>query len=181
MKIQSEAKEDLVHSEQMNKEAKLDEASDVVEVFFQTRDNIACTIVTIVYCLFVLIFPIYTYRIVSLNFNSLNTKKTKKWHGYIIEDVNTKTVDQALYNVYFMVRRFAIVVVLIFMSPWPFFQSVAFSALSIINCSYLVASKPLQDKKAQNIEIFNEMTIYVCSLFVTTLINVAIHFTSRTC
>ena len=53
-----------------------------------------------------------------------------------------------------------------------------FSALSIINCSYLVAGRPLQDKKAQNIEIFNEMTIYVCSLFVTTLINVAIplHF-----
>ena len=73
-----------------------------------------------------------------------------------------------------MVRRFAIVVVLIFMSPWPFFQSVTFSVMSVINCSYLTSSMPLQDKKVHKIEVFNEISIYVCSVFVTTMINVAI-------
>ena len=60
-----------------------------IDVFFQTRDDIACTVVTIMYCLFVLIFPVYTYKVVSVNFKSLNTKKMQKWHGYSIEDINT--------------------------------------------------------------------------------------------
>ena len=88
---------------------------DSIDVFFQSRDDIACTVLTILYTFFVLIFPVYTYRRVKSNFKRLFTKKTQKWYGYIIEDVSTKSVDQSLYNVYFMLRRFMLAVVLIFM------------------------------------------------------------------
>jgi len=73
-----------------------------------------------------------------------------------------------------MLSRFWLVAILVFMHHLPFFQSALLTAFSILNCSYMVGSSPLFGKKENRIEIFNELSIYTCSLFITTFINIAI-------
>merc|ERR1711968_311372 len=109
-------------------------------------------------------FPIWVYKIVSSNFKDLRTKRVSRWYGIFYEDMRTDNLHSALYNVYFMIRRFLMVIVLVFMNFSPFFQSVSMSLMSIVNFSYIMSNKPYQDRRVYHIECFNEMTIYICSL-----------------
>ena len=88
-------------------------------------------------------------------------------------DNRTDTKERALYNVYFLIRRLLSVIVLVFLTQWPFFQCNFLIVFSIINLSYMVACHPLKTPAENRIEIYNEWTIYMCSNIMAVFLNVA--------
>jgi len=73
-----------------------------------------------------------------------------------------------------MMRRLGTVLVLVFLEPWPFFQSTFMMVFSTLNLVNLIANRPLLSKMENRTELFNEFCIAIFSHLMTTLINVAI-------
>jgi hypothetical protein len=86
-----------------------------------------------------------------------------------VDGIKLKNLYQAMYNVFFMFRRFITIYVLVFMAV-PYFQISALTVLSLINVCYISRMKPL--KKNLNVEIFNEICIYIIGIFMASMLNV---------
>jgi len=127
----------------------------------------------------VFVSPIIGYRGIKKNFKNLQDKTVKFKYGMFYKDNRTDTIEKALYNIYFLNRRFFSVVIIIFMMRWPFFQCVFLMIFSMINLSYMVAIRPLCSAKENRIEIFNEAIIYTCCNIMTTFLNVAMPLSLR--
>ena len=89
------------------------------------------------------------------------------------EENKTDSKKRSLYNVYFLSRRFLSVLVLVFMSSFPFFQCNLLLAFSITNLAYMISCQPLKSARANKVEIFNETIIYICCLIMSNFLNVA--------
>lgn len=89
----------------------------------------------------------------------------------MISDNKTKELPQAMYNVFFMIRRAIISFVLVFLVQYPYFQCAILINLSIVNICYMIVYKPL--KVDNGIEIYNETTIYLTTMIMTNFLNVA--------
>ena len=88
------------------------------------------------------------------------------------DQINTKSLLQALYSEFFMVRRLITAFILVFMAKWPFFQLALMIEMSLIHLIYMIVIKPLE-KSENKLEVFNELTIYLCGHMMVNLLNVA--------
>ena len=79
-----------------------------------------------------------------------------------------------MYQIVFMARRLASVVVLVFMEQWPFFQCSFLMIFSTLNLAYLVANQPMLTKFDNYMNIFNEVSITLFTHLMTTILNIAI-------
>lgn len=75
------------------------------------------------------------------------------------EGLNTKSVQQASYNIFFLVRRAVTMCILVFMNHSPQFCTHALMHFSLGNFFYIVVIKPIQNKYENMIEAFNEVCI----------------------
>ena len=110
-----------------------------LSLHFSTLSNISCSVITIFYDFALLTFPVYGYLVVKKNFETLETTKTIEKYGIFTEGMRVRNMHQALYNIYFMSRRFITALVLIFLAPFPFFQCQFLLVMSTVNFIYLVA------------------------------------------
>jgi len=62
-----------------------------------------------------------------------------------------------------MIRRFFVVIVLLFLIEWPGIQAILLIILSTMNFILLVNTNPYETKLDNSIEIFNELTILISS------------------
>mgnify|MGYP006893271306 CR=1 FL=1 len=88
---------------------------------FSTTSNICVSVITLLYDLALIIFPIYAYLVIKKNFNNLSTKTTTDKYGFYYEDINLGSMITAQYNIIFMVRRLLTALLLVFMYDLPFF------------------------------------------------------------
>ena len=77
----------------------------------------------------------------------LNDPSVKKDNGILYEDVKTSTLFQALFNVFAMARRLIMVIVLVTLNDYVYFQIVILTILSFLNLIYLVTERPSLDRR----------------------------------
>lgn len=83
--------------------------------------------------------------------------------GPMLEAVKTHDYHSSMYNVYFLVRRFFSGIILVIFHAHPYFQVSFLMVFSTINFVYLSTVKPMESKKENYIEIFNEFGILMCA------------------
>lgn len=115
--------------------------------FWQTRDDIVCSILAIVYAIIIMAFPFYGYKQITKNFKQLSRKEVQMTIGIFYEDNRTNTEWRALYNIFFLYRRMFSVGVLVYIENYPFFQTTLLTSFSSINFIYLFVNNPLLSKK----------------------------------
>jgi len=108
-----------------------------IGLFFKRRDDFISSVITIVYVAAIFMFPVYVSVMILRNFAQLEENRVKEQHGIFYDGVNTKTRGQALYNVFFMMRRLATVAVLIFFRDVPFFQCQFLMLFSVTTFIYV--------------------------------------------
>jgi hypothetical protein len=77
-----------------------------------------------------------------------------------LEGSSHRTYHSAMINVYFMYRRFLMVLVFIFFQEYPSFQVTILTVFTVINFLYTAAAKPYQENNL--CEIMNETAILLC-------------------
>lgn len=73
-----------------------------------------------------------------------------------------------------MLRRFVSMLVLVLMGRWPVFQCLLLMGFSLLNMSYLLHTKPMQTKRKNLINFFNEGCILVFMHLLTNMLNTGI-------
>jgi hypothetical protein len=147
---------------------------------FATNDDAMASSLTFIYFVLILVVPVWGYIGINLNFKRLNTQKVKNTYGVFYADNRIDTRPRALYNIFFLLRRFVSVVVLVYGGFWPYMQCAVLLVLSLGNGVYMVVFQPMHTRKMNLIEIFNEATIYICACIMTTFLNVAMPASLRT-
>ena len=91
--------------------------------FFSTPDDIANSVLTLVYFILIFAFLIYGYQGIYRNYEEIkqNDSSLTNQYSIFLENNKVKTKAQALYTVYFMGRRLAVILCLINMDNYPFF------------------------------------------------------------
>ena len=89
--------------------------------FISGRDNIVCTVLTIIYVVALAVFPLYVYFKIRGNFGTLNHSETRAKIGFLYDGVKTKKGIHAYYNVIFLFRRLLTSIILIFLISTPIF------------------------------------------------------------
>jgi hypothetical protein len=69
-----------------------------------------------------------------------------------------------MFNVYFLARRFVIVLVLVVLDHLPFFQLVIFLLLSELYLLYLICYDPLISKRENWMNKINEFLLWVSTV-----------------
>jgi len=158
----------------------LSEAVDSGEIskFFRRRDDFVSSTMTIFYTCMIFVFPVYVTLMINRNFKRLGHRHIQEQHGIFYEGVVTKTRLQVNYNIFFMVRRLATVLTLIFLRHLPFFQCQVLLLLSTVNFIYVYTVKPLSPEE-NKIEVFNEFTIAICSHITNVFLNIAVSLETR--
>lgn len=80
-----------------------------------------CTTITVVYSAMLLLFPGYVFLKIKFSFKKIRMGEIDPITSVFVEGTRTKTLNQALYNFYFMIRRLISVGVLIYMSDYSYF------------------------------------------------------------
>ena len=147
--------------------------------YFHTVDDVFCSVITFVYFMLIIIFPVWGYKLIVNNQEDLENPDIADKIDVFIEDVRTDTKHRSLFNIYFLVRRLFSVIVLIYMDSLPFFQCTLLAVFSTINVIYMVAHMPISTARANKIEIFNEFCILICNHIMTVFLNVAMPITLK--
>lgn len=83
-----------------------------------------------------------------------------------LEGIQHDYGDKSMFIVFFLIRRYATSFVLLGMVKWPYFQCAFLMVFSFLNLSYVLTVRPMDTKKNNIIEIFNEVCVYSCSMIV---------------
>jgi hypothetical protein len=145
-------------------------------VLFTNKSDSMSTSLTLIYLVLIILIPLWGYIGIIKNFKVLDREKTKVTYGIFYSDNKIDTRERALYNIYFLARRFISVIILVFGGFWPYMQCVFLIVLSLMNCAYLISNTPMMTPKLNRIEIFNEMTILICANIMVLFLNIAMPF-----
>ena len=141
--------------------------------FMDNYSDIINSLVTMVYIgmgiVFVLVGFIRLYR----NRHDLQSKQFNHSMRVYLEGVRNSSLSKMMYNLVFLSRRLITGLVLVMLSPYPYFQSYTLVVLSFLNLLYLIDVKPL--KKGNGYEIFNEVFIYICSMIMANMLDASIN------
>lgn len=136
--------------------------------FWSGRDNIVCSITTIVHAICIFVFPFYGHFLIK---NFMKHTKThhmdaRKDEGNIkifLEGVSIKDYHSSMYNIYFLGRRLLTGGILVILNEHPYFQCTSLMVFSAINIIYMVHKRPLDTKHENRVELLNEASIYLCA------------------
>lgn len=78
------------------------------------------TVLTLVYSLLIIVVPIWGYIGIKSNLKSLERHRVMDKYGIFYADNRTDTHARAMYNIYFLERRFVAVVILVYGGAWPY-------------------------------------------------------------
>lgn len=120
-----------------------------------------CSTITVVYTCLMLFFPLYVYKLII--YHKENSGIYDGVYEILMEGVNPHNFHASMYIVYFLGRRFASGALLVVFVEYPFFQCAILLIFSTINLIYIITVKPLEDKKQNRIEYFNEFSIITCA------------------
>ena len=85
--------------------------------------------------------------------------------GPFYEEYKVRKMHTSQFTVIMLIRRLIMVFGLVFLQEWSYFQSTLMILLSISSLCILIELKPYQDHEVYKIEIFNEATVLVVSVF----------------
>jgi hypothetical protein len=108
---------------------------------------------------------LFIYR----NRNDLNNPDFVKKYGFIFADLSTKTPEQAIFHLIYMIRRIIFVLITIFMNNLCFFQIIAHTVLTIVYTSYMLKKRPFKDNETNKIHVFNEISLLLTTYVLITL------------
>lgn len=118
-----------------------------------------------------LIFPIWAVIKILKNFDKLDQEEFKETFGSLYEDLKTDNLVCAMYHMIFLARRFIIVMLLMFAEENKFLQIMSFLSLSLVNLGILINFRPFKENASNNVEIVNEITIYLCNTATYCILN----------
>jgi len=96
-------------------------ASFNFEDFWDNLSNRVNSTLTILYSIMMLVSLFLFPYIIKKNFLNLKSDHIKQKYGVLYEANKISTMKKALYNIFFLWRRFVTVVVLVFGGTLPFF------------------------------------------------------------
>ena len=94
-------------------------------------------------------------------------------HEILTQDNRTDSTQARLYMFYFLTRRLFMVLTLVLLDNLHTIQCQLIFALSGINLAYLIRVKPLPTRFDNQVEIFNEGTLYAASFILILFCNVS--------
>ena len=130
--------------------------------FFATRDDALCSSITIIYSALILFFPLMCFRMIRKNQGQLDND-LGEFLSVIMEGVNPHNYHASMFTVYFLLRRLATGIVLVALIEYPIFQCSFLMVFSTTNFIYVSTVHPLDTKKENRIESFNEICILTCA------------------
>ena len=77
--------------------------------------------------------------------------------------VNPHNFHASMFTVYFLLRRLVTGIILIALIQWPFFQCAFLMIFSTINFIYISTVHPMETRRENWVEIFNEICILTCA------------------
>ena len=90
------------------------------DVYFSSATDSWITVLNFVSTILVLGAPLACEYVIRSNEKNLESRHFTDKFEVLLEG-NVSNLDSALYTVYFLYRRFFTVLVLVFMTEWPFF------------------------------------------------------------
>ena len=122
----------------------------------------------------VIVFPVAMRSIIKASGqNTTKAIKIRAQFHIFIEGVVREKAGQSMFHFFFIARRLVSAAVLVFLDQFPYLQISVLMLLSCYNMVYLVAESPLNDKRENTIEAFNEMCILLFCYLVATSLNEA--------
>jgi hypothetical protein len=130
--------------------------------FFATRDDALCSTITIIYSVLVLFFPLMCWIMIQRHQGQLDHDQGE-FLSIIMEGVNPHNFHASMFTVYFLLRRLATGIILVALIDYPIFQCSFLMVFSTTNFIYVFTVSPLETKKENRIESFNEICILTCA------------------
>lgn len=134
----------------------------MVNYFSNAQDGF-CSVCSIIFMVICLIFPIWAFAKIYKNFDKLEDEDFKETYGSLYEDLKTNCLVCSMYHMIFLARRFTIVMLLMLAEENKILQVMSFLTLSLVNLGVLIIYRPFKERSANNIEIMNECTVYMCN------------------
>jgi len=105
--------------------------------FWDTKWNFFNSFFTIIWILYVVVYPIYGYILIRMNKGNLDMREIKEKFGVFYEEQRYSTLHGALLNVRAMMRRFLMVLVITVFEDLPYFQVAFLTVLSFVTLFYI--------------------------------------------
>ena len=122
--------------------------------------NFINSICTIIWILYIVLYPIYGYIGIRMNIDNLESRETKAKFGIFYQEQRYSTLHGALFNCRAMMRRFLMVLVITLFEGLPYFQVAFLTILSFVTLFYLAMANAYKSKEENKSEFFNEFLIY---------------------
>ena len=114
------------------------------KVYVSTPDDILSSALTLVTLVIVVLFPIGVYYKITTKFDQLGQRSSIEKYGPLFDEFRLETKASAAYQVIFMTRRLLIVMVLVLLRNYTFYQGMILLPLSLANLGYLCRCKPFK-------------------------------------
>jgi hypothetical protein len=143
--------------------------------FFSSPGDAASSSQACLYAILAICLPIYVFVVIRTEYNkkTLQTRTIREKYSIILTGNRTSSLKRALYFFFFLTRRLLSAVVLVVLEAYPFFQFVILFTMSLLELAYLTGHRPIADPTEMNILILNEACVYLCTLCMGNLINIA--------
>ena len=127
-----------------------------------------CNICGFLTCFTLIIYTLFSgfMIIADHRYNKLPEENMRRKYKILIDGSRRGGLAPKLHNISYMIRRFIVVSVIIFMQGHPDFQIVVLLETSFLNLCYLVTVKPYENKRQNSIDIFNEALLFFSYIIV---------------
>ena len=121
---------------------------------FDIINNLSCIILATA----VAIFPVFILVFYCYKFEKWESEEFSEKYGAVFEGLRKDSRASLLYPIFFILRRFILVIVATVTQKNIFVQVLSMQVLSFLQISYLVRYRPFEEPLLQKLEIFNEVT-----------------------
>ena len=117
------------------------------------------------------LMPTLMALFICKNKKNLNNPDFEKKYGFIFTDLSTKTPEQAIFHLVYMIRRIIFVLIITFLDNMCFFQIIAHTVLTILYTIYILAIRPFKDNETNKIQVLNEISVLLTTYVLITLVD----------
>ena len=132
-------------------------------LFFSGNGNLLNSGIHIIYVITLIVVVIYSNAIVVYQFKNIHRQEVFEQLELLSEGGNLKSLNSAMMGIYFLYRRLFTAIVLVCFYQYPSMQNFAMLTISLINLIYILKEKPYLEKRTNQIEAFNEVSILLCN------------------
>lgn len=111
-----------------------------------------------------LVFPIVTIRVLKKYQNQYDSKTFNKMYGALSEGLIRRAPNLLFFNSTFLVRRILTAVIIVLLRDYPGCQPPLLLVLSTLSFALTLQLHPYDDRRQFYLELFNELSIWLCSL-----------------